>query len=201
MSARAFTGVVVAALLVLAAGTPVGAQEGTQMDPAAQAAMKAWMDYGTPGPAHKELTSAVGTWKVATKMYQAPGAPPEESTATSEITSWWGGRYVVEKFEGTWAGTPFSGFSVNAYDNLKKKYIATWMDSMSTGLAVFEGGPDASGKVFTYHGEMPDPVAGKFVPSRTVVTLVDANHRRFESFGPGPDGKEFKMMEMLYTRQ
>jgi hypothetical protein len=66
---------------------------------------------------------------------------------------------------------------------------------------VFEGTADASGKVFTYFGETPDPPAGKYVKSRAVVTIIDSNTRKFESFGPGPDGKEFKMMEMLYTRQ
>ena len=201
MRSGTLTGIVIAGLLVLLAGAPAIAQSPSQEDPAAQAAMKALMDYGTPGPAHKALASAVGKWKVATKMYPAPGAPPQESTATSEITSWWDGRYVIEKFEGTAPEGPFSGFSISAYDNLKKKYVATWMDSMSTGLAVLEGTADASGKVFTYRGEVPDPASGKFVPCRTVITIIDSNHRRFESFWPGPDGKEFKMMEMLYTRQ
>jgi hypothetical protein len=193
------------ALALVAAATlaplPATAQTPPQQDAAMQAAMKAWMDYGTPGPAHKDLASGVGTWKVATKMYVAPGAPPQESTATSKITSWWDGRYFVEDFDGVMPEGPFHGLSITGYDNLKKKYVTTWMDSMSTGIAVFEGTCDASGKVFTFHGDMPDPPSGKLVKSRTVVTIVDSRTRKFEAFGPGPDGKEFKTMEMLYTRQ
>jgi hypothetical protein len=31
--------------------------------------------------------------------------------------------------------------------------------------------------------------------------MVDDNNQIMEMFGPGPDGKEFKMMEIKFTRK
>lgn len=201
MSNASRIGVVTLGLLALLAVTPAQAQDQPQPDPAMQAAMKAYIEYGTPGAAQKEMAKGVGAWKVVNRYYPAPGAPAEESKGTSEITSWWDGRYFVEKFEGKMPdGTPFSGFGISAYDNLKKVYQSTWMDSMSTGVMVMEGTADASGKVVTFRGEMPDPPSGKLVKVRTVVRMIDDNTRDFEMYCPGPDGKEFRMMEMRYTR-
>ena len=56
--------------------------------------MKAWIAYGTPGAEHKTLEAMAGSWDVSTKMWMAPGAPPQEVSGTSENKMILGGRYL-----------------------------------------------------------------------------------------------------------
>ncbi len=50
-------------------------------------------------------------------------------------------------------------------------------------------------------GKMADAVAGKEVPITSTMTLKDDNSFTFEMTAPGPDGKQFKTLEIVYTRQ
>jgi hypothetical protein len=44
-------------------------------------------------------------------------------------------------------------------------------------------------------------VTGKPMKVRTVTRIVDANKHVMEMFGPDRSGKEFKMMEIVYTKK
>lgn len=177
------------------------AQEQKKMSAEEKAAMDAMMKAATPGEAHKKLAGMVGTWDATVKMYNAPGAPPQVSTGTSESKLVLGGRWVQETFNGNFMGMPFSGIGYTGYDNLKKQYIGTWMDSMSTSLMQSTGTADASGKNFTFSATVDDPVTGKPVATKSTVTVTDENHHTMEMWMPAPDGKMFKMMEISYSRK
>ena len=41
---------------------------------------------------------------------------------------------------------------------------------------------------------------GEYVKSRMIATMVDKDHFRLEMFGPDPDGKDTKFMELNYSR-
>lgn len=169
--------------------------------PDEKAQMEAMMKAATPGENHKKLDAFVGTFDAKVKMWEKPGAPPKESTGTSEGKSVLGGRYVEEHFEGTFMDQPFSGMGLTGYDNVQKKYISTWADSMGTGIMVSTGKADASGKGMTMSGAMPDPMTGKMMTLKQKVTITDSDHHTFEMWGPAPDGKSYKMMEITYTRK
>ena len=40
-----------------------------------EAAQKAWMDYMTPGPMHKMMAMATGTWNTDITFWMAPDGP------------------------------------------------------------------------------------------------------------------------------
>src|SRR6185503_20208185 len=128
--------------------------------PAAKAAsdekamMDAWMKVATPGEAHKWLEAMVGTWDAKISMWMAPGSAPQESTGTSENKWVLGGRFVEQRYEGTFMGQPFSGLGYTGYDNFKKKYIGSWMDNMGTMMMVSQG--EAAGKTLTMTSTMDD---------------------------------------------
>ena len=163
--------------------------------------MKAWMAQSTPGPTHKALEAAVGSWDVKTKMWMAPGAPPAESAGTSENKMILGGRFLEQRYEGTMMGQPFSGIGVTGYDNYKKKVVATWIDSMSTSVMVMQGTADKTGKVITCFGTMDDVIAKKPMKVKSRVTIVDADHHKYESWHTGPDGKWAQDLDISYTRK
>ena len=59
-----------------------------------------------------------------------------------------GGRFLEERVQSSFMGQPFSGIGYTGYDNVKKKYVSTWMDNMGTMIMVMEGTPDPAGKVY-----------------------------------------------------
>ena len=104
----------------------VGPPEEQQME-----MMMAVMAAGQPGEAHAELALMAGEYDVACKYRMAPNADWTDATATSRISMVLGGRYMVERFEGSFEGMPFNGLLFLGYDNTRKEYVSVWMDSMS----------------------------------------------------------------------
>ena len=164
--------------------------------------MAKWTVFMTPGAEHKVLDFKVGKWTLQGKMWMDPNAPPQPITGTSEMKWMMGGRYLEDNTKGDpMPGMgPFEGMGLSGYDNMRKKYVATWVDNMGTGVMFMEGTYDPAKKTLTWKGEGPDMHTGKYAPMRTVESLADKDKWMFESYGPGPDGKEMKGMEMTYTR-
>ncbi len=164
------------------------------------AMMEAMTKAATPGEPHKMLAHMAGSWDAKVTMWMMPGTDPIVSTAVAENKVIMGGRYVEQRFKGNMMGMPFEGIGYTGYDNIKKQYFGTWMDSMSTGFMVGTStGGDA--KSMTYKGTMPDPMTGQDAPFEQKVTFIDADHSNFEMWTPGPDGKMLKMMEIAYSRR
>jgi hypothetical protein len=164
--------------------------------------MDAMMRAATPGDAHKKLSPLVGTFDAKVRAWSEPGAAPMESTGKA-VSEWvLGGRFVQQRFDGTFMGQPFSGIGYTGYDNIKHMYVGTWMDSMSTSMMTSSGGdPDPSGKNWRFAAMTMDPVSGEAMNYDERMTIVDNDHQLFEIYGPGPNGGQFKMMEISYTRK
>jgi hypothetical protein len=178
-----------------------GQSQGQAQPPMDPAMMEAMMKAGTPGDAHKKLEPFVGTWTTKVKAWMAPGTQPmtSEGTATQEWIL--DGRYLEQRFSGNFMGMPFKGEGITGYDNIRKQYFGTWMDSMSTCMMTSTGSLDADGKTLTFTGSMPDPMTGKDAQVIEKITVTDADHHTMEMWSPGPDGKMFKMMEIEYSRK
>lgn len=165
--------------------------------------MKNWMAYSTPGDMHKLIASWNGTWNGEVTMWHAPGAPPQTSKSTAANKTVLGGRYQVSNHTGSMMGMPFEGMSTLAYDNAKKVFISTWIDNMGTGLMKLEGPWDEASKSITFTGKCVDPASGtgQEMNIREVYRIIDDRAHVMEMYGPGPDGKEFKMMEIKMTKK
>lgn len=198
-------GGIVLALLTLAASAAFADDKKPAAAPAAapdeKAMMEAMEKASTPGKQHKQLASMAGTFDAKVKMWMQPGAPPQESTGTMENKSVMGGRYLQQDYVGTMMGQPFSGSGMAGYDNVTHKYQWTWADSMGTAIVMMSGTASKDGKAINTAGSMPDPMTGKSTPMKEKLTITDADHQTLEMWGPGPDGKVVKMMEIEYTRK
>ena len=73
-----------------------------------------------------------------------------------------------------------------------------WIDNMGTGIMVGEA--HTKGKKTEGYTTGTDPVTGKARKIRFVETETSKDEFKVEMFGPGKDGKEFKMMELVYKR-
>jgi len=162
---------------------------------------EAWMKAGMPGAQHATLAKTAGEYDAKVKTWEKPGAAPTEESATVSRKMDLEGRVLVEEFHGTMAGMPFMGHGMTGYDNTTGKYWSTWNDSMSTGLFVSEGTCDAAGKSCSFTGTSNDPVKKQPMKLRMTTKWTSPTVELFEMYGPGPDGKEMKMMEMTYTKK
>ena len=169
-----------------------------RMDP--QAMMEVWKKLGTPGEPHKLFATLAGSWTTTTKEWMKPGKPPTESTGTAEMKMLLDGRFLYQEFTGNMMGQPFSGVGIDAYDNMTKKYVTAWMDTMGTGIFMMEGTASADGKTITLKGSNSEPGGGKMT-HRAVWKIVDNDTQTFDMYGTHHGGKEMKVLEITYTRK
>ena len=163
--------------------------------------MAAMVKAGTPGKEHEMLAKCAGTFdaEVITKM--SPEAPEMKSKGKEKSEMVLDGRYLKTDFTGDMGGMQYAGTGLAGYDNVKKKWVSTWADSMSTGIMLSEGTADASGKTITYNGEFACPVEnGKMKKFRQVMKLIDDDHHEFEMYMPDKSGKEYRGLHIKYTR-
>jgi hypothetical protein len=111
-----------------------------------------------------------------------------------------GGLCLISTFKAQMMGGAFEGHGLTTYDPAKKKYVGSWTDSMSTGMAVGESTYDAAKKTWTGWMEGPD-MTGKVTRSRSVIEWKGENTRVFRMYGAGPDGKEVLGMTITLTRR
>jgi hypothetical protein len=186
--------------LALAIALPAFAQDTAPAVTPEQQAMMAAYEAAAPGPAHAALAGRVGRYDLAIKSWNTPTGEPslESGTATRRMTL--GGRVMVEEMEATMMGQAFSGIGLHGYDNVTGSHWSTWTDNLSTGLMVSEGRCDEAGTC-SFTGSWNDPVTRQPVTARMTSRWTSDTVEVFEMFGPGPDGKEARMMEITYTRR
>lgn len=162
--------------------------------------METYQKLAIPGAPHKLLASMAGKWKATTKSWMEPGKPPVESAGNCGQKMVLGGRYLYQEFTGNMMGTPFTGIGITGYDNHKKRYVSTWMDSMSTGIFFFVGRSEQQEGTITLECRTDDPVRGP-MKWRSVTKILDNDTHLFEMFSTDKSDKEQKVMEITYNRK
>jgi len=196
-----------------AAVAPAAAAEPAAVAPAAtpnQAEMmKQMMEMSKLNENHKLLSSLDGNWTYTIKFWMNPdpNAKPQESKGTATRKTVMGGRYVMMDVSGKMQmpdqtgkmkDVMFKGMGLEGYDNVKGKFVGSWIDNMGTGIMMSEGSYDSAAKAFTYTSEM-EPMPGMKSQVREVIKLTDNNHMMLEWY-ENQGGQERKTMEIAYTR-
>lgn len=164
--------------------------------------MAKWQEYATPGENHKPLDQLVGSWGYTVKFWETPESEPSESAGESEIKWILGGRYIQQTTKGMAMGQEFEGMGLMGYDNANEEYVSVWVDNMGTGVMTGTGTYDPATRTFEDKGTFSCPVEDeKDKPYRTVTTINGPDQFTFEMFAAGPDGKEARMMEIVYMRK
>lgn len=164
--------------------------------------MARWQAMATPGEHHERLGAFVGTWDQTTKFWMTPESPPQESK--SSVTYDWilGKRFIKGEYTGEVMGSPFQGIDILGYDNFREQYISLWIDNMSTAFMTARGKYDADRNAIITTGRVDDIMTGERDKLfRNVTRIIDENNMIFEMYTTGPDGKEFKALEVRSTRQ
>ena len=179
----------------------------SSMAPSAEE-MKQMMEMSKLNENHKLLATTAGTWSYNVKMWMDPSAKPTESTGTAVRKTVMEGRYVSGEYHGKFKmpgpdgkmmETDFTGMSMDGYDNVKKKFVSGWVDSMGTGIMTMDGTYDAATKTFTYSGDY-EMMPGMKEKVREVIKMPDATHMSMEYYEDRGQG-ETKTMEITYTKK
>lgn len=192
---------VVLAVLVLACPRAAIPQDAPQMTAGQKAMMDAWAKASTPGKQHQWLAGKAGRWEFTGRFWMEPGKPPTESKGTAERSMILGGRVMGEKVTSPgFMGQTFEGYGLMGYDNVASEFWGTWTDSMSTGVMLSKGSCDEKGAC-TMKGQYVDPITGKARTMRSAARDEGPDREVHEAWDLGPDGKEYKSMELVYTRK
>ena len=168
------------------------------MDEAIMAQAKA---YATPGENHKVLEVFVGKWEATVKSWMDSKSEPMVSQSQSNSEWILGGRFIQEKFSGTFMNEPYEGIGLFGYDNIQKEYQYFWLDNMGTGVAKITSQYDPASKTFTEEGSVSCPITNDKRAIRGKITLVDNDHFVQEFFMKDlKTGEEFRSMEISYSR-
>jgi Protein of unknown function (DUF1579) len=189
--------------------SPAGAVSAPGGQPNQQEMMKQMMEMSKLNENHKLLSSLDGNWNYTIKFWMNPdpSAPPQQSKGTATSKPIMGGRYFVMDVSGTMKmpgpdgkmkDFQFKGMGIDGYDNVKKKFVGSWIDNMDTGIMMSEGTYDPAAKTITYATEV-EPVPGMKQPVREVIQIVDKDHHTLEWY-ENRGGQEKKTMEIDYTR-
>ena len=170
-------------LAVLACAAVAAAQEGPPMP--------------KPGPEHEMLKKDVGTWDATVEMLMPP-SPPSKGTEVNTLGP--GGLWLISDFKSEMMGAPFQGHGVTGWDPAKKKYVGTWVDSMSTALSTIEGTYDAASRSVTSMMQVTGE-GGQPMTMKAVTQMKDDDTRVFTMYMNGPDGKEAPTMRITYKRR
>ena len=188
-------------LCILLTVSPVLAKDMKGLKPTDPLAMmELWKQAAMPGEPHKLFATLVGSWTTTTKEWMEPGKPPMESTGTAESKMMMEGRFLHQEFHGQMMGQPFTGMSIDAYDNIRKKYITVWVDTRGTSVFIMEGTASVDGKIITLRGSHAEPGGGTMT-HRAIWTIIDADHQLVEMYSSHHGQKETKLMEITYTRK
>ncbi len=168
------------------------------------AAMKQMMERSMPGDQHKVLDGLAGSWDYTVSFKMAPDAPEQTSTGTSENKWVLDGRFIQQTVSGTMdmgqGPQKFEGVGYVGHDNVKGKYVSTWMDNMVTGIMVADGTYNPTTKTIKESGQFFCPMKNAEVQFESELTFVDATHVTYAMYDTSAPEK-FKAMEIKYTKK
>ena len=155
-----------------------------------------------PTKQHEELASEVGVWDADMSLWESADAEPFKSKGV-ETNKMLGKLWLISDFESDFGGLKFAGHGQSGWDPLKKKYVGTWIDTMSPFVQTMEGDYDEDSHTLTMISTGIDPQTGKEAKSKMITRYTSDDEKTFELHMPveGEDGKWWKMMEIKYTRR
>eukprot|EP00051_Salpingoeca_urceolata_P003821 m.60891 g.60891 ORF g.60891 m.60891 type:complete len:192 (+) comp13150_c4_seq1:221-796(+) len=173
----------------------------TTKKPTEEKQIAEWEKVALPAEHHFKLEPMVGIWDAHLDMYNEEGKVTMTMEGTMVQKWMFDGRYL----RGTWTQKdgqhPFEGELTLTFNNIRKRYESTWVDTMGTGLHLnaSEGVPPAAEPfAIEYVGEKHEP-DGKVKATKSVYTFVTKDHHT-DKFYRVENGKSILEMSIDYNR-
>ena len=164
---------------------------------------KKWLSLTSPGENHKHLQYFVGDWESVQKAWQAPGAEPTVRYQDIHVESLYEGRFTraAIRFRGKIMGMVAEGIVITGYDSYKKEFMSLTYGSMGTRFSINKGQLDKTGKTRIDWGESENMFTGKKHKTKGVTLIQGPDKYKYDYYRVDEEGKEVKVMEIIYTRK
>ncbi len=146
---------------------------------------------GMPAPVkeHEWLKQFIGEWEITSEAHMGPDQPAMKCQGTISSRSL-GGFWIVSEMKANMMGTDITALQTIGYHPQKKKYIGSWVDSMTDHMWTYEGTVDSTGKILTLEAEGPNfMVEGKTAKFRDIYEFKSKDEIILTSSMQGEDGK------------
>lgn len=178
-----------AAAAAVCASAAAWSQDGEEM-------MKKWKEIARPGAGHKLLDAMIGEWETTTRV---TGMPDTKGSATFEWIL--GGRFVEARASGTFMGSPIESRSLYGFDNYKKHYLLTHMDSMSTHMLHADGKAERDQSAIHFYGRMDEWMDGTLKHNRYTLRFDGKDRMVLQIHDLDIGEKDNQVMEFEYRRK
>ncbi|MGQ0612652.1 MAG: DUF1579 domain-containing protein [Planctomycetaceae bacterium] len=197
---------ILAATLLGALRLNAGGEGGEARQPSPEemaAMMKRWQESCTPGEPHQWLAQFVGTWDTTMKVTMGgPGTAAMESKGTAQTRWLVEGKWLSMESSSVMMKMPSKHFGTLGYDNFKRKFVQSYVDSMGTALYTSEGLRDRTGTVLTLYGAMDEPMTGEHdKPVKYVMRVLDNDRLVYEIHDLAIGEPNTMVVEITYTRK
>lgn len=167
--------------------------------PASAAPCGASVSMPPATPEHAWLRRLVGDWDLDIEMPVGPGQPPMRSRGC-DSSRMVGDFWLVS--EGKNNDFPYVCRLTLGYDVRARRYVGTWLDSMSGYLWHYVGSVDATGERLTLETEGPfPPGGGRLVKFREVTEFKTPDHRVFTSSRLSDGGHWQEQLRINFRRK
>ena len=145
------------------------------------------------GPETKALEKFVGQWKC-----EIGGPGGEASTGTSRYKMELNGMHLSQELTADLGGFTFQGHGTTSYCPFRKKYVSTWIDTMSSSPTTMEGTMSEDKKQLTEKGQGPG--MNGLADYKSTTRWQDDDTFVFTLYVMS-DGNEQELMSITYQRQ
>jgi hypothetical protein len=202
-------GLLFASSLILAQSLPAAESDASppasnrepSTTPSTESEIDTLVRYAMPSLHHRVLDRLAGAWNATIRYSPKAGAEPVETKGTSTRKWILGGRFLLEELDGGNLALPFGGLGLFGYDAFEQQYTSAWVDSLNTAILTNLGRYDKTNEVVSFTGQYKDPWTGTKQPERGLIRFADKDRHSLELFLTNGEGKEFKMMEIVYSRR
>ncbi len=150
---------------------------------------------------HKILHQGVGEWDVVQKTWMSADAEPVVAKGTSVCRKILQGQGTMVEVETKDEHGVFRGFGIFTWSTIKKQYEASWLDVYSyNGIDSMTGTYDKKSQTLTWTSQISMP-SGVKIPFKMVEEKVSNDKAVSRFYMPDESGKEFMVMENVYTRK
>lgn len=152
-----------------------------------------------PEPEHAWLAELAGEWETNAEAVMEPGKEPIKCNG-EESARMIGNFWIQSEIKNPTFG--MTGIMTLGYDPAKKKFIGTWIDSMTNHMWKYEGTLDKTGKILTLEAEGPNMMSpGKMAKFRDITEVKGKDLKVLTSEMQTEDGKWVKFMTMTAKRK
>lgn len=150
---------------------------------------------------HRWLDKLVGEWSYEGECIMGPDQPPMKHEGVEVVRSL-GGLWTLGEGEGPMPdGDTARTVMTLGYDPQTKRFVGTFVASMTSHLWSYNGTLDESGKVLVLDTEGPSFTGAGTVRYQDLIEFVSDDHRVLSSQTLGEDGTWTRFMTSHYRRK